>query len=91
MVARLLHITGRVQGVGFRYSMQQEAARLGVNGWVRNRRDGNVEALLQGSDEAVAALVEWARRGPPGAHVTSLNVSEAVPETSTAFEQRPTV
>jgi acylphosphatase len=91
MVARLLHITGRVQGVGFRYSMQREAARLGVNGWVRNRRDGNVEALVQGSDEAVAALVEWARRGPPGAHVTSLNVSEAAPEPSTAFEQRPTV
>ena len=91
MVARLLHITGRVQGVGFRYSMQREAERLRVNGWVRNRRDGNVEAFAQGSDEAVAALVEWARRGPPGAHVTSLNVSEAAPETSTAFEQRPTV
>ena len=91
MAARHLQISGRVQGVGFRYSMQREAARLGVNGWVRNRRDGSVEALAQGSDEAVAALVEWARRGPPGAHVTSLNVSEAAPEISAAFEQRPTV
>jgi len=91
MVARLLHITGRVQGVGFRYSMQREAERLRVNGWVRNRRDGNVEAFAQGSDEAVAALVEWARRGPPGALVTSLNVSEAAAESSTSFEQRPTV
>jgi acylphosphatase len=91
MVARHLQINGRVQGVGFRYSMQREAARLGVNGWVRNRRDGSVEALAQGSDEAVAALVEWARRGPPGAQVTTLNVSEGVSETAASFEQRPTL
>jgi acylphosphatase len=91
VAARHLRIHGRVQGVGFRYSMQREAARLGVSGWVRNRRDGSVEALAQGSDEAVAALVEWARRGPPGAQVTALNVSEGVPETAASFEQRPTV
>ena len=91
MAARHLLITGRVQGVGFRYSMQHEAARLGVHGWVRNRRDGSVEALVQGSEAAIAAITDWARRGPPGAHVTSLNVSEATPETSASFEQRPTV
>jgi acylphosphatase len=84
-------MTGRVQGVGFRYSMQREAARLGVRGWVRNRRDGSVEALVQGNEEAVAAITNWARRGPPGAQVTGLNVSEAAPETSTSFEQRPTL
>lgn len=91
MVARHLQITGRVQGVGFRYSMQREAERLDVHGWVRNRRDGSVEALVQGSEAAIAAITDWARRGPRGAQVTSLNVSEAAPETATSFEQRPTV
>jgi acylphosphatase len=91
MAARHLQITGRVQGVGFRYSMQCEAARIGVHGWVRNRRDGSVEALVQGNDEAIAAITDWARRGPPGAQVTGLSVSEAVPENSTSFEQRPTL
>ncbi len=91
MVARHLQITGRVQGVGFRYSMQHEAARLGVNGWVRNRRDGSVEALVQGRAEAIAAITDWARRGPPGAQVASLTVSEAVPETATSFEFRATL
>jgi acylphosphatase len=91
MVARHLQITGRVQGVGFRYSMQHEAARLGVNGWVRNRRDGSVEALVQGSAEAIAAITEWARRGPPGGQVASLTVSEAAPEAATSFELRATL
>lgn len=91
MAARHLQITGRVQGVGFRYSMQHEATRLAVHGWVRNRRDGSVEALVQGSEPAIAALIDWARRGPPGAQVASLIVSEAVPENATSFEQRPTL
>ena len=92
MVTRHLQISGRVQGVGFRYSMQQEAARLGLTGWVRNRRDGRVEALLQGNEEAVAALTEWARRGPAGAHVAELRVTSAEADASLAgFEQRPTI
>jgi len=91
MVARHLQITGRVQNVGFRYSMQHEAARLGVNGWVRNRRDGSVEALVQGNAEAIAAITDWARRGPPGAQVASLTVSEAAPETAKSFELRATL
>lgn len=92
MVARLVQISGRVQGVGFRYSMQREARRLGVRGWVRNRRDGSVEALVQGSEEAVAALTAWARRGPAGASVAELRVASAEPQPSLAgFEQLPTL
>jgi acylphosphatase len=92
MVSRHLQISGRVQGVGFRYSMQQEAARLGLTGWVRNRRDGRVEALVQGSDDSVAALLAWARRGPAGAKVAELQVASAQPQPSLAgFEQLPTL
>jgi acylphosphatase len=92
MVTRHLLISGRVQGVGFRYSMQREAARLGVHGWVRNRRDGSVEALVQGSEESVASLTAWARRGPAGAKVAELRVASAEPLPSLAgFEQLPTL
>lgn len=92
MVSLRLQITGRVQGVGFRYAMQHEAARRGVSGWVRNRRDGSVEALLQGEASAVEALIDWARRGPPGARVTELRSTAAAGEpTVPGFELRPTV
>jgi acylphosphatase len=72
--SRRLLITGQVQGVGFRYSMQREAQHLGVSGWVRNRRDGSVEANICGSAEAVAALIAWSRQGPPGASVEHVHV-----------------
>jgi acylphosphatase len=64
-----LRISGRVQGVGFREALRSEALRLGVTGWVRNLADGALEALVQGDAAAVAALLEWARRGPPAARV----------------------
>lgn len=91
MLTRRLEITGRVQGVGFRYAMQREAARLGVRGWVRNTRDGSVEALAHGEPAAVERLIEWARRGPPGAHVLEVRSSDAAAEPATAFEIRSTV
>jgi acylphosphatase len=92
MLTRRLQISGRVQGVGFRYAMQQEAARRGVRGWVRNRGDGSVEALLAGDDEAVEALSAWARQGPPGAKVTDLRALPAGEELAPAgFELRPTL
>jgi acylphosphatase len=88
-VAKHLKISGRVQGVGFRYCMAEEAVRLGVTGWVRNRRDGTVEAVVDGAPDVVAAILEWARRGPPAAHVTEVQVSE-VPGSFERFAARPT-
>ena len=82
-----LQITGRVQGVWFRESMRREAERLGVDGWVRNRPDGSVEAVVQGADEAVAALVAWTKKGPPLAHVERIELSETEGEYS-GFEKR---
>jgi acylphosphatase len=88
-VAKHLKISGRVQGVGFRYSMSEEAERLGVTGWVRNCRDGTVEAVIDGTPDAVEAVLAWARHGPRGAHVAEVLVAE-VPETFERFELRPT-
>ena len=79
MIKRRLRITGRVQGVGFRYSLQERADRLGVTGWVRNRRDGDVEALVEGDAAAVEAVIAWARQGPPGARVTEVHIEEPGP------------
>ena len=73
-VRRLACIRGRVQGVWYRGSTQQEAQRLGVEGWVRNHPDGSVEAALEGSREAVEALVAWMRVGPSLAEVASVEV-----------------
>ena len=72
MATRQIRVSGRVQGVGYRDALRWEAERRGVTGWVRNRVDGSVEALLQGPDAAVEALLDWAKRGPPGARVTEL-------------------
>ena len=72
-----LQILGRVQGVGFRESMRQEAERLGVTGWVCNRADGSVEAVVQGSTEVVNALLDWVKIGPSMARVDRVIVSES--------------
>jgi acylphosphatase len=84
-----LRIFGRVQGVGFRHYTQREARRRGINGWVRNRKDGSVEAVVQGPQDAVDALLNWVRHGPPSATVTDVQVSEGSGVYS-GFEQRPT-
>jgi acylphosphatase len=72
-----LRILGRVQGVWYRASTQREALRLGVAGTVRNLPDGSVEAIVQGPQDAVDALVAWCRRGPPRAEVEQVIVSQA--------------
>jgi acylphosphatase len=87
MKTQHLRIHGRVQGVWYRESMRREAERLGVAGWVRNAPDGSVEAVIQGPDEAVDALVEWAHGGPPQARVGRIDLSEANGHFS-GFEKR---
>ena len=87
----MLHVNGLVQGVGYRESMRREAARLGVTGWVRNRHDGSVEAQVDGSPEALRALIEWAWRGPRAARVAGVrSVGIEMPEACSGFEIRAT-
>lgn len=88
-VTKHLIITGRVQGVGFRFYMERKARELGVTGWVRNRRDGSVEAVVQGTTGAVEAMIAWARRGPPSAVVAEVRVTDASGDYA-AFDTRPT-
>jgi acylphosphatase len=86
-----LLIFGQVQGVAYRISMIEAAQKLGVVGWVRNRRDGTVEAMLLGESEAVAQLIGWARRGPPAARVERVLVELAEEEGFEEFSTRPTL
>jgi acylphosphatase len=67
-----VRIEGIVQGVFYRYSTQQKAQALGVNGWVRNLRDGSVECLMEGDRDSVEALIQWCKHGPPGARVENI-------------------
>ena len=86
MVAKLLRIHGLVQGVGYRESMRREAARLNLSGWVRNRRDGTVEALVCGNATQVELIVEWARQGSRIARVDRVIVAEAKTPENHVFE-----
>ena len=89
-ITRRLVLRGRVQGVFYRESMRQEAVRLGVNGWVCNRLDGGVEAMVEGPAAAVEAIIAWCRLGPPDAHVASLETHEAASGSFERFEKRKT-
>ena len=88
-IVRHLMITGRVQGVGFRMYMERAAHEIGINGWVRNRRDGSVEAMVSGAPDAVENIIAWARRGPRSATVNGVEVSEATGNFSD-FDTLPT-
>ena len=67
-----VHITGRVQGVGYRLATVRRGHMIGVRGWVRNLDDGSVEALVQGTPDQVDLMLEWLRQGPPGARVEEI-------------------
>jgi acylphosphatase len=77
LIARRLTISGQVQGVGFRYALADEARARNLRGWVRNRRDGSVEAVVAGPEGDVEAVIAWARHGPPAAQVTRVAVEPA--------------
>jgi acylphosphatase len=88
-VTKHLRISGRVQGVGFRFHVERKARGLGVTGWVRNRHDGTVEATVQGAPEAVEAVIAAARQGPRAALVTDVEVTDGSGEYRD-FSLRPT-
>ena len=75
--ARHLLINGTVQGVYYRASAEQEAQRLGLSGWVRNRFSGEVEAVVCGPEDKIEAFIDWAHEGPPAAQVTRIEISSA--------------
>jgi acylphosphatase len=85
-----LRIEGRVQGVGYRAFVDMRATELGLSGWVRNRRDGSVEAVLQGPPAAVGDMLEMCRRGPPAARVDNVEVIGEGVGAFAGFEVRPT-
>lgn len=90
MTAKRLIISGRVQGVGFRYWISAQAEALGVSGWVRNRRDGTVEAVVDGDPAAVEELLRACRRGPRMADVATIEETSAEPIAELGFRRLPT-
>lgn len=88
-ITRHLSVRGRVQGVGYRNYLAYKAGELGIGGWVRNRSDGSVEAVVHGRRQAVEAIIECARRGPRAAQVTAVDVAE-ITGCHPRFSVRPT-
>jgi acylphosphatase len=84
-----VRVHGLVQGVGYRESLREVVEARGVVGWVRNRRDGTVEALLQGESAAVREVVAWCRHGPRSARVDKVDVSVEPPSALQGFERLP--
>jgi acylphosphatase len=89
-MAKRLLIVGLVQGVGYRYAFADEAEAIGLTGWVRNRKDGSVEACVCGPETAIERIVAWAHKGPPAARVSSVSVSDSDEAAAEHFEIRPT-
>jgi acylphosphatase len=88
VIRRRLIVHGRVQGVGFRWAIARAAESRGVAGWVTNRADGTVEAVLEGEPEAVESVVRVSREGPRGAQVERVEVAEEEPEALSGFTAR---
>lgn len=91
MICRHLAITGRVQNVFYRDWLVEQALGIGITGWVRNRADGSVEAVVSGSSEMIDAIVARARQGSPASRVDNVVVSEAPAEIFDGFDKRATV
>ncbi len=85
MIRRRVVCHGHVQGVFFRDTVRRQALRHGVSGWVRNNRDGTVEAVLEGDEDAVARLVDVCREGPRGARVDRVDIFDEEPERLQGF------
>ena len=90
-MARRLVISGRVQGVFYRAWSANEARALGLRGWVRNRRDGKVEMLIDGEAKATERMIASCREGPPEARVDQIEVEETEEQAPAGFEKRPTL
>ena len=90
MIAKHLCIHGQVQGVGYRQTFQHKARKLGLTGWVRNRYNGTVEAIVCGDEAAVSAILTWAVHGPRFSQVTQVSVSEATCPQIPGFDILPT-
>ena len=88
MIRRRLIVHGHVQGVGFRWAIARAAESRGVSGWVTNRADGTVEAVLEGEPDAVESVVRLSREGPRGARVERVDVAEEEPERLSGFVAR---
>ena len=86
-----LRIEGFVQSVGYRHFVMEEARKLNLDGWIRNRSDGTVEALASGPTRAVEALVGACMRGPPGSTVKNVELHKAEPPEEKGFHRRPSV
>jgi acylphosphatase len=92
LATRLVRVRGRVQGVGYRYACVQQARALGITGWVRNRMDDSVEAMLQGTPEQLEQMCDWMNNDMPAALVEAMEITElsAPYPKFDRFEQRPT-
>lgn len=86
-----VRVSGRVQGVGFRYATCAQAEHLGLGGWVRNLADGSVEAIFEGPAAQVAQAVAWCRTGPTGAWVAEVQTEPQTPIGESGFRARPSV
>jgi acylphosphatase len=90
-VVQLLRIRGRVQGVGYRAFVQEQALRLDLSGWTRNRSDGAVEALVGGEKGAIEKMIALLHRGPPGAHVAAIETRDAASEALNGYRGNFTI
>jgi acylphosphatase len=85
---RRFTIRGRVQGVNFRWSCREMAGQLDLSGWVRNRRDGSVEVVAEGTEASLADFITWCGHGPPHAHVTDVEEHAEPPRNEVGFDIR---